>query len=77
MGINDRKIVHRRAERESWKPEAYQVGDWCRVGAGAIILPRVKIGNRSQIGAGAVVTKDIPENSVAIGVPARIVGEVE
>lgn len=38
-----------------------------------IILPGVIIGNNVIIGAGAVVAKDIPDNSVAVGVPARVI----
>src|SRR5258708_19887193 len=44
----------------------------CWLGTGAIVLPGVRIGRGSIIGAGAVVTKDIPPNSVAVGVPARV-----
>lgn len=43
------------------------------IGTGAVILPRVTIGKWSVIGAGAVVTKDIPSYSVAAGVPAKII----
>ena len=43
------------------------------IGAGAIILPGVTIGENSVIGAGSVVTRDIPENVVAMGVPCRVV----
>jgi len=50
-----------------------QVGHSCSIGTGAIILPKVKIGNNVVIGAGAVVTKDIPDNSLAVGVPAKII----
>lgn len=71
MGVNDRKIVHRRPEREDWKPTPYEVGDWCRIGAGAIMLPGVKIKNNSQVGAGAVVTKDVEKNTTVMGVPAK------
>ncbi|PLS17876.1 hypothetical protein CVD28_09285 [Bacillus sp. M6-12] len=42
------------------------------IGAGAIILPGVKIGNGAIVGAGAVVTKDVPDYSIVIGVPAKI-----
>ena len=38
-----------------------------------IILPGVRIGNHSIIGAGAIVSRDIPDNSVAVGVPARVI----
>jgi len=43
------------------------------IGAGAVTLPRVKIGADAVIGAGAVVTSDIPDRAVAYGNPARIV----
>ena len=42
------------------------------IGAGAIVLPGVSIGENSVIGAGSVVTKDIPENVVAVGNPCRV-----
>lgn len=45
------------------------------VGGGAIILPGVSIGENSVIGAGAVVTGDIPANCVAVGNPARVIRE--
>lgn len=50
-----------------------RIGDWCDIGAGAVILPGVSIGKGCLIGAGAVVTKDIPAFSVAAGVPARVI----
>lgn len=49
------------------------VGDDVFIGNSVIILPGVKIGDRVVIGAGAVVSRDIPDNSVAVGVPARVV----
>lgn len=48
------------------------IGKNCWIGAGAIILPGVTIGDNSVIGAGSVVTKDIPENVVAVGNPCRV-----
>lgn len=47
------------------------------IGANVTILPGVTIGNNVVIGAGAVVTKDIPDNSLAVGVPARVIKEIE
>ena len=38
-----------------------------------MIMPGVNIGNRVIIGAGAVVTRDIPDNSVAVGIPAKVI----
>lgn len=50
------------------------IGDDVFIGAASIVLPNVKIGNRVIVGAGSVVTKDIPDNSVAVGNPARVIG---
>ena len=47
------------------------------LGFGAVVLPNVRIGRNCMIGAGSVVTSDIPDNSVAIGVPARVVDTIE
>lgn len=49
------------------------IGDNVFVGADAIILPNTKIGNNVVVGAGAVVAHDIPDNSVVVGNPCRIV----
>ncbi len=49
------------------------VGNDVYIGNNVIILPGVTIGNNVVIGAGAVVTHDIPDNSVAVGVPARVI----
>lgn len=54
-----------------------RIGDHVYVGSGAIILPGVTIGNKCIVGAGSVVTRDLPDFSVAMGVPARVVGKVE
>jgi acetyltransferase-like isoleucine patch superfamily enzyme len=50
-----------------------EIEDDCDIGIGAIILPGVHIGHSTQIGAGAVVTRDIPACSVAFGVPAKVI----
>lgn len=49
------------------------IGDDVWIGAGVRILDGVHVGNHAVVGAGSVVTKDIPENSVAVGVPARVI----
>ena len=49
------------------------IGEGSQVGAGATILPNLTIGRNVVIGAGALVTKDIPDNSRAIGIPARLI----
>ncbi|TRZ48096.1 methyltransferase domain-containing protein [bacterium] len=49
------------------------IGDNVEIGSNAVILPGVTIGENSTIGAGAVVTGNIPPNSIAFGIPARVV----
>lgn len=51
------------------------IEDDCDLGVGATILPGVRIGRGAQIGAGAVVTEDVPPYSVAMGVPAKVTRE--
>ena len=53
--------------------ELPQVGDNVLIGANSIIIGPIKIGNNVTIGAGSVVLKDIPNNSVVAGVPAKII----
>lgn len=50
------------------------VADGASLGAGSVILPGVRIGRNAMVGAGAVVTKDVPANAVVVGNPARITG---
>lgn len=52
------------------------IGKNCWLGAGVIVLPGVSVGDNSVIGAGSVVTKDIPANVVALGTPCKVVREI-
>lgn len=58
MLINDQKVV---------------IGDNVWIGDNSVILPGVEIGKGSIIGANSVVTKSIPDYSIAVGIPARLV----
>ena len=49
-----------------------KIGDFSSIGTNATILPNISIGKNSFIGAGAVVTKDVLDNQVVYGVPARL-----
>ena len=50
---------------------AVEIDDGCDIGANAVILPGVRLGKNVQVGAGAVVTKSYPNESVIKGVPAK------
>ncbi len=63
-----------RRKEEFGKP--IQIGSDVWVGGGAIILPGVKIGSRAVIGAGSVVTRDVPEAAFAAGNPCRVIREI-
>jgi len=64
-----------RRTQEFGKP--VEIGSDVWVGGGAIILPGVRVGSRSVIGAGSVVTRDVPEGVFAAGSPCRVIREVE
>lgn len=64
-----------RRKQEYGKP--VMIGDDVWVGGGAIILPGVTIGARSVIGAGSVVTRDVPEEVFAAGNPCRVVRAID
>jgi maltose O-acetyltransferase len=61
---------HRRSGVESGRPVVIEDDVW--IGAGAILVPGVTIGTGSVIGAGSVVTRDIPAGVVAVGNPCRV-----
>jgi acetyltransferase-like isoleucine patch superfamily enzyme len=65
----------RRAGRNLWP--RIVVGDGCWLGAGATVLGGVTIGSGSVVAAGAVVNKDVPENVLVAGVPARVIKTLE
>jgi acetyltransferase-like isoleucine patch superfamily enzyme len=60
-------------ERARIKTRAIVIGENCWIGENAIILPGVQIGNNAVVGAGAVVTKDVPAFAIVAGNPARII----
>lgn len=52
------------------------IGKNCWLGAGVLVMPGVTIGDNTVIGAGSVVTKDIPANVIAVGNPCRVLREI-
>ena len=68
------EVQSRRENVEYAKPVV--IGDDCWVGGHVVILPGVTIGKGSTVAAGSIVTKDVPEWSVVMGQPARVVKKV-
>ncbi len=64
----------RRAKWEAAKP--ISIGDNVWLGGGVVVCPGVSIGANTVVGAGAVVTRDLPPNVVAVGNPARVIREL-
>ena len=63
--------------RADMYPKPIHIGKKVWIGSGAIVLPGVTIGDNSVIAAGSVVTKDVPENSVFGGNPAKLIKKIE
>jgi len=59
-----------------WKVVPTLVRSEASLGSGAVILCGLTIGRGAMVGAGAVVTKDVPDFAVAVGVPAQVIGDV-
>lgn len=69
-----------RFPRSKVYPEAFLQTRICRgasVGGGAVLLPGITVGARAMVGAGAVVTRSVPEGAIVVGNPARVVGYAE
>ena len=71
---NDKKP---RAVNPGWKVVPTTVKKGASIGAGSIIMCGVTIGEKAMVGAGSVVTKDVPANTLVIGNPAKEVGKVD
>lgn len=54
-----------------------EIGDEVFIGVGSIILPNVHIGNRVIVGAGTIVSKDLPDDCIAVGNPMRIISNID
>ena len=60
-----------------WKVERTVIRQGASIGSGATILSNIKIGENALVGAGSVVTKDVPPNAIVAGNPARILRYIE
>lgn len=73
--MNDKRMTHRRSNLV-FERNAPRILRAARVGGGSVLLPGVTIGENALVGAGSVVTRDVPDNAIVFGNPARIVGTV-
>lgn len=65
------------AKRQNLTPRPVKIGKNVWIGSDCTILPGVEIGNGAIVGAGSVVTKSVPSNTIAVGNPARVIKEIE
>lgn len=70
-------LLYRRLVPDLEITKPITVGDNVYIGNNVIILPGITIGTNVIIGAGAIITKDIPDNSVAVGIPAKVIETAE
>jgi len=69
--------IHAEARNQGWEvAKPINIADNVWIGGSAILLPGVKVGMNSVVGAGAVVTKDVPSNTIVAGNPARVIREI-
>ena len=73
-GANTKKIVHGRGYELA--KEGYRIKAGARIAIGVLVMPAVTIGREALIGAGSLVTQDIPDFAIAYGSPAKVVGVV-
>ena len=64
-------------KRQNLTPSPVKIGKNVWIGSDCTILPGVEIGDGAIIGAGSVVTKSVPKNTIAVGNPARVIKEIE
>jgi UDP-2-acetamido-3-amino-2,3-dideoxy-glucuronate N-acetyltransferase len=73
--LNDKSISHRRPSL-AFTRDAPRLLRAARIGGGSVLCPGVTIGENALIGAGSVVTRDVPDRCIAMGNPARVIGPV-
>jgi len=70
---NDKYPLSKEGKKELNSPV---IGEFVKIGANSTILPGIKLGNHALIGAGTVVTKDVPDYAVVVGNPGKIIGDI-
>lgn len=75
IGANDMRMSHARRDVIPFERRPYTIRRGARIAIGVHVLPGVEIGANSIVGAGSLVTRDVPERAIVMGRPARVVGE--
>jgi len=73
--LNDKQMCYRRSSL-TFERRAPRILRGARIGGGSILCPGVTIGENALVGAGSVVTHDVPNRVMVVGNPARLVGQV-
>jgi acetyltransferase-like isoleucine patch superfamily enzyme len=73
--MNDRRMSYRRQSIE-FARAAPHIRRGARLGGACVLLPGVTVGENALVGAGSVVTQDVPDRAIVVGNPARVIGEV-
>ncbi|MCH6199417.1 sugar O-acetyltransferase [Aquiflexum sp. LQ15W] len=79
ISATERIVQNPESNQAPYKTKALpvRIGDNCWIGGNTVILPGIIIGNNVTVAAGSLVTKDIPDNKLAMGSPARLVRDLE
>ena len=64
-------------DADDWQVSGVTIGDGAAIGGGCTLLPGVHVGQWALVGAGSVVTRDVPDHALVYGNPARVVGFVD
>ena len=73
--LNDKRMCYRRPALK-FQREAPRILRAARIGGGSVLLPGITVGENSMVGAGSVVTQDVPDRMIVAGNPARPIGAV-
>ena len=73
--MNDKRMSYRR-DGIAFERAAPRILRAARVGGASVLLPGVTIGENALVGAGSVVTRDVPDRAIVIGNPASVIGQV-
>jgi len=76
IGANDPDMLHQRRHLKEFVPKGYTIKRGARIAIGVLVLPGVTIGENAVVGAGAIVTKNVPPFAVVYGAPGRVRGLV-